>query len=133
MTEEKKRLYYVAFTRAKNSLFVLSHGTTLSARIVSDYNLIVDSLTNPASGDDGDDDGENHAVDAIVVDEDDVLDAIEDAIPDQNATAQSAQAVLSAPTVPIAPTDTADAVTPDIIASVINGLNPEADATTSDE
>lgn len=127
MTEEKKRLYYVAFTRAKNSLFVLSHGTTLSARIVSDYNLIVDSLTNPASGNDGDDDGENHAVDAIVVDEDDVLDAIEDAIPDQNAT------VLSVPAVPIAPTDAANVVTPDIIASVINGLNPEADATTSDE
>ena len=133
MTEEKKRLYYVAFTRAKNSLFVLSHGTTLSARIVSDYNLIVDSLTNPAYGNDVDDDGENHAVDAIVVDEDDVLDAIEDAIPDQNATAQSAQAVLSAPTVPIAPTDTANVVTPDIIASVINGLSSEADATTSDE
>lgn len=133
MTEEKKRLYYVAFTRAKNSLFVLSHGTTLSARIVSDYNLIVDSLTNPASGNDGDDDGENHAVDAIVVDEDDVLDAIEDAIPDQNATVQSAQAVLSAPTVPIAPTDAANVVTPDIIASVINGLGSEADATTSDE
>lgn len=130
MTEEKKRLYYVAFTRAKNSLFVLSHGTTLSARIVSDYNLIVDSLTNPASGNDVDDDGENHAVDAIVVDEDDVLDVIEDAIPDQNATAQ---AVLSAPTVPIAPTDAANVVTPDIIASVINGLGSEADATTSDE
>lgn len=132
MTEEKKRLYYVAFTRAKNSLFVLSHGTTLSARIVSDYNLIVDSLTNPVSGNDVDDDGENHAVDAIVVNEDDVLDAIEDAIPDQNTTVQS---VLSAPTGPIAPanTNTADAVTPDIIASVINGLGSEADATTSDE
>ena len=130
MTEEKKRLYYVAFTRAKNSLFVLSHGTTLSARIVSDYNLIVDSLTNPASGNDGDDDGENHAVDAIVVDEDDVLDAIEDAIPDRNATVRS---VLSAPTGPIAPTDAANVVTPDIIASVINGLGSEADATTSDE
>ena len=133
MTEEKKRLYYVAFTRAKNSLFVLSHGTTLSARIVSDYNLIVDSLTNPASGNDVDDDGENHAVDAIVVDEDDVLDAIEDAIPDQNTTAQAVQAVLSAPTGPIAPTDAANVVTPDIIASVINGLSSEADATTSDE
>ena len=127
MTEEKKRLYYVAFTRAKNSLFVLSHGTTLSARIVSDYNLIVDSLTNPASGNDGDDDGENHAVDAIVVDEDDVLDAIEDTIPDQNATAQSV------PSVPIVPTDATNVVTPDIIASVINGLGSEADATTSDE
>ena len=130
MTEEKKRLYYVAFTRAKNSLFVLSHGTTLSARIVSDYNLIVDSLTNPVSGNDVDDDGENHAVDAIVVDEDDVLDAIEDAIPDQNTTVLSAQAV---PSVPITPTDTANVVTPDIIASVINGLSSEADTTTSDE
>lgn len=130
MTEEKKRLYYVAFTRAKNSLFVLSHGTTLSARIVSDYNLIVDSLTNPVSGNDVDDDGENHAVDAIVVNEDDVLDAIEDAIPDQNTTVQ---AVLSVPSVPIAPTDAANVVTPDIIASVINSLGSEADATTSDE
>ena len=130
MTEEKKRLYYVAFTRAKNSLFVLSHGTTLSARIVSDYNLIVDSLINPASGNDGDDDGENHAVDAIVVDENDVLDAIENSLPDQNATAQ---AVPSMPPVPIAPTDAANVVTPDIIASVINGLSSEADATTSDE
>ena len=133
MTEEKKRLYYVAFTRAKNSLFVLSHGTTLSARIVSDYNLIVDSLTNPTSGNDVDDDGENHAVDAIVVDEDDVLDAIEDAIPDQSAATQPAQGVLSAPTVPITPNDAANVVTPDIIASVINGLSSEADATTSDE
>ena len=133
MTEDKKRLYYVAFTRAKNSLFVLSHGTTLSARIVSDYNLIVDSLTNPVSGNDVDDDGENHAVDAIVVDEDDVLDAIEDAIPDQNTTAQAVQAVLSAPTGPTGPTDAANVVTPDIIASVINGLSSEADATTSDE
>ena len=130
MTEEKKRLYYVAFTRAKNSLFVLSHGTTLSARIVSDYNLIVDSLTNPASGNDVDDNGENHAVDAIVVDEDDVLDAIEDAIPDQNATVQSAP---TGPTGPTGPTDAANVVTPDIIASVINGLGSEADATTSDE
>lgn len=133
MSEEKKRLYYVAFTRAKNSLFVLSHGTTLSARIVSDYNRIVDSLTNPASGNDVDDDGENHAVDAIVVDEDDVLDAIEDAIPDQSVTVQAVPSVLSAPTVPIAPTDAANVVTPDIIASVINGLGSEADATTSDE
>lgn len=129
MTEEKKRLYYVAFTRATNSLFVLSHGTTLSSRIVSDYNLIVDSLTNPNSGNDTGDDGENHAVDAIVVDEDDVLDAIEDSLPDQSATA------LSVPSVPIAPTDasTTSVVTPDIIAGVINSLNSEADATTSDE
>nr|DAV25946.1 MAG TPA: REP HELICASE [Caudoviricetes sp.] len=124
MSEEKKRLYYVAFTRAKNSLFVLSHGTTLSARIVSDYNLIVDSLTNPTSGNGVDDDGENHAVDAIVVDEDDVLDAIEDAIPDQNATVQSVQP---------ANTNTTSVVTPDIIAGVINGLNSGTDTMASED
>ena len=69
MSEEKKRLYYVAFTRAKNSLFVLSHGTTLSARILSDYNLIVDSLTQPGSTDNED---EDTATAVTVVDEDDV-------------------------------------------------------------
>lgn len=69
MSEEKKRLYYVAFTRAKNSLFVLSHGTTLSARILSDYNLIVDSLTQPGSTDNED---EDTATTVTVVDEDDV-------------------------------------------------------------
>ena len=130
MTEEKKRLYYVAFTRAKNSLFVLSHGTTLSSRIVSDYNLIVDSLTNPTSGNDGDDDGENHAVDAIVIEEDDVLDAIEDSLPDQSAAVLSNQ---TAPSAPVTPIDVANVVTPDIIAGVINSLNSETDAMTSDE
>lgn len=69
MSEEKKRLYYVAFTRAKNSLFVLSHGTTLSARILSDYNLIVDSLTQPGSTDNED---EDTATAVTVVNEDDV-------------------------------------------------------------
>jgi DNA helicase-2/ATP-dependent DNA helicase PcrA len=132
MAEEKKRLYYVAFTRAKNSLFILSHGTTLSARIVSDYNLIVDSLTNPASGNDVDDDGENHAVDAIVIEEDDVLDAIEGAIPDQNTTVQAVPSMTPVPSAPVN-VNTTSVVTPDIIASVINSLNSEADATTSDE
>lgn len=135
MSEEKKRLYYVAFTRAKNSLFVLSHGVTLSSRIVSDYNLIVDLLTKSTSGNDVDDDGddgENHAVDAIVIEEDDVLDAIEDSLPGQSAPALPAQA---APSARIAPNNinATDVVTPDIIAGIINGLNSEADATTSDE
>lgn len=133
MTEEKKRLYYVAFTRAKNSLFVLSHGTTLSSRIVSDYNLIVDSLTNPASGNDGDDDGENYAVDAIVIEEDDVLDAIESSLPDQSATVTTALSVPSAPVAPTINANATDVVTPDIIAGVINSLNSETDAMTSDE
>ena len=133
MTEEKKRLYYVAFTRAKNSLFVLSHGTTLSSRIVSDYNLIVDSLANPNSGNDASDDGENHAVDAIVVDEDDILDAIESSLPDQSATVTTALSVPSAPVAPTINTNATDVVTPDIIAGVINSLNSETDAMTSDE
>jgi DNA helicase-2/ATP-dependent DNA helicase PcrA len=121
MTEEKKRLYYVAFTRAKNSLFVLSHGTTLSARIVSDYNLIVDSLTNPTSGNDGDDDGENHAVDAIVVDEDDVLDAIEDAIPSDQTDATQA--------------DTTQPAQNDLdqIRSIVAGLTADPSDPTTDE
>ena len=132
MSEEKKRLYYVAFTRAKNSLFILSHGVTLSSRIVSDYNLIVDSLTKSNSGNDVDDDGENYAVDAIVIEEDDVLDAIEDSLPNQSAPALPAQA---APSARIAPNNinATDVVTPDIIAGIINGLNSGADTVTSEE
>ena len=90
-------------------------------------------MTNSNSGNDADDDGENHAVDAIVVDEDDVFDAIESSLPDQSAAQTTMIAPPTVPVAPVASINTANVVTPDIIASVINGLNSEADATTSDE
>lgn len=44
MDEPDKRMYYVAFTRAMKSEFILSHGTVKKPRITSDYDLIVDAL-----------------------------------------------------------------------------------------
>jgi DNA helicase-2/ATP-dependent DNA helicase PcrA len=44
MGEEAKRLYYVAFTRAMNTEYVLSYGTVKNARIESDYTLMVTAL-----------------------------------------------------------------------------------------
>lgn len=44
MEEADKRMYYVAFTRAMKSEFILSHGTVKKPRITSDYDLIVDAL-----------------------------------------------------------------------------------------
>lgn len=40
-TEERKRMFYVAFTRAMKSMFILSAGTTKSSRIVTQYNNLV--------------------------------------------------------------------------------------------
>lgn len=44
MAEDAKRLYYVAFTRAMNTEFVLSYGTSKNARIESDHKMIVEAL-----------------------------------------------------------------------------------------
>lgn len=44
MEEADKRMYYVAFTRAMKSEFILSHGSVKKPRITSDYDLIVDAL-----------------------------------------------------------------------------------------
>lgn len=44
MSEDVKRLYYVAFTRAKKSEYVLSYGKPVDPPIVSSYELIVDAL-----------------------------------------------------------------------------------------
>jgi DNA helicase-2/ATP-dependent DNA helicase PcrA len=44
-TEENKRLYYVALTRAIRSEYVLSFGTVKKPRISTDYDLIVQALT----------------------------------------------------------------------------------------
>lgn len=44
MKEADKRLYYVAFTRAMKSMFVLSYGNAKKARIESDYVLLIDAL-----------------------------------------------------------------------------------------
>jgi DNA helicase-2/ATP-dependent DNA helicase PcrA len=44
MDEDKKRMYYVALTRATNSEFILAYDTTPSPRIEDDYRTIVEQL-----------------------------------------------------------------------------------------
>lgn len=44
LEEDKKRMYYVAFTRAKQSEFILAYDTAASPRIEADYELIVTKL-----------------------------------------------------------------------------------------
>ena len=44
MSEENKRMFYVAFTRAMNTEFVLSYGANKKSRIQSDYDAIVAAL-----------------------------------------------------------------------------------------
>ncbi|KIA72720.1 hypothetical protein ANMWB30_24880 [Arthrobacter sp. MWB30] len=44
MSEPDKRMFYVAFTRAMKSLYVLSYGTTKGSRIESDYKLLLTAL-----------------------------------------------------------------------------------------
>ena len=44
MDEADKRMYYVAFTRAMKTEFILSYGTLKKPRIESDYDLILEAL-----------------------------------------------------------------------------------------
>ena len=44
MEEDNKRMYYVAFTRAMKSTFILSYGKIKNPRITSDYDLVVQAL-----------------------------------------------------------------------------------------
>lgn len=44
MSEDKKRMYYVAFTRAMKSEFILAYDTQKYAKIETDYNTIVETL-----------------------------------------------------------------------------------------
>lgn len=45
MPEDQKRLYYVAFTRAKKSEYIVSYDTLAKPKIESDYNHIISELT----------------------------------------------------------------------------------------
>ena len=49
MDEEKKRMYYVALTRAMKSEYVLAYDTVANAKIEADYKSIVDTLTKRAA------------------------------------------------------------------------------------
>lgn len=49
MDEEKKRMYYVAFTRAMNTELVLAFDTCKSPKIQGDYNAIVETLRSNAA------------------------------------------------------------------------------------
>lgn len=44
MDEEKKRMYYVAFTRAMKSEFILAYGTVASPQIEADYLTVLEKL-----------------------------------------------------------------------------------------
>ena len=44
MSEADKRMYYVAFTRAMNTEYILSYGTVKNSAIESDYSLLVKAL-----------------------------------------------------------------------------------------
>jgi DNA helicase-2/ATP-dependent DNA helicase PcrA len=44
MAEDNKRMYYVAFTRAMKSMYVLSYGTAKNPRIEADYEMLVAQL-----------------------------------------------------------------------------------------
>ncbi|WP_311245277.1 MULTISPECIES: ATP-dependent helicase [unclassified Microbacterium] len=44
MDEDEKRLYYVAFTRAMKTMYVLSYGNVPKPRIESDYDMLVAAL-----------------------------------------------------------------------------------------
>ena len=44
MSEEKKRMYYVALTRAMKSEYILAYGTLKSPQIEADYNTILNEL-----------------------------------------------------------------------------------------
>lgn len=44
MDEEKKRMYYVAFTRAMNSEYIVAFDTLKNPKIQSDYDALVDAL-----------------------------------------------------------------------------------------
>jgi DNA helicase-2/ATP-dependent DNA helicase PcrA len=44
MAEDKKRMYYVAFTRAMNSELVLAYDTTVYPKIMTDYETILEAL-----------------------------------------------------------------------------------------
>ena len=44
MPEDKKRMYYVAFTRAMKSEYILAYDTMASPQILADYNTILEEL-----------------------------------------------------------------------------------------
>ena len=49
MDEERKRMYYVAFTRAMKSEFIVAYDTVVTPKITVDYDTIVESLHNKAN------------------------------------------------------------------------------------
>ena len=44
LSEEKKRMYYVAFTRAKKSEYIINYTTKASSKLESDYDTIIKEL-----------------------------------------------------------------------------------------
>ena len=48
MAEDKKRMYYVAFTRAMKSEYILAYDTMMSPQIQADYLTILENLHQKA-------------------------------------------------------------------------------------
>lgn len=69
MSEDRKRLYYVALTRAMHSELVISHGETLSSRIKSDWLSIVKALEDRDAGLNGSDEEDLGDRSVVVVEE----------------------------------------------------------------
>ena len=66
MDESAKRMYYVAFTRAMNTEYILSYGTQKNARIETDHKLLLTALEER--------DNQNAARMAVVGDEPTIID-----------------------------------------------------------
>ena len=51
MAEDKKRMYYVAFTRAMKSEYILAYDTVASPQVQADYITVLEGLhkTAPAA------------------------------------------------------------------------------------
>lgn len=50
MDEEKKRMYYVAFTRAMKSEYIVAYDTVVTPKVQADYEAILENLRNKAAG-----------------------------------------------------------------------------------
>jgi DNA helicase-2/ATP-dependent DNA helicase PcrA len=66
MDESAKRMYYVAFTRAMNTEYILSYGTVKNARIETDHKLLLTALEER--------DAQNAARITVVGDEPEIID-----------------------------------------------------------
>lgn len=103
MDEATKRMYYVAFTRAKKTEFIYAYDTLARPKIQGDYEKIIKDLTAKAqapTGDPADDD--SATTDATV----NVSDTAESTVENAEPNVQSDEPVSNEPTESVEPTPT---------------------------